>query len=52
MARLSRPNIARRLALVAHCPQCDKDRRVTEIMGGKHAVLALCGHVVPREAAR
>jgi hypothetical protein len=50
--RVSRPNIARRLALVATCPTCLKDRRVTEIMGGKHAVLAVCGHVVPRELAR
>jgi hypothetical protein len=50
--RLSRPNPARGLALVATCPQCLKDRRVVEIMGGKqgkHAVLAVCGHVVPRE---
>lgn len=52
MARMPRPNIARRLALVAHCPQCGVDRRVTEIMGGKHAVLATCGHVVPRETAK
>jgi hypothetical protein len=50
--RVSRPNPARSLALVAHCPQCTKDRRVVEIMGGKHAVLATCGHVVPRETAR
>jgi hypothetical protein len=48
---MARPNIARRLALVAPCPTCHKDRRVTEIMGGKHAVLAVCGHVVPRSTA-
>jgi len=48
---MARPNLARRLALVATCPQCHKDRRVVEIMGGRHAVLAICGHVVPRTAA-
>lgn len=42
---------ARKLALVAYCPQCCKDRRVVEIMGRQHAVLALCGHVVPRNEA-
>jgi hypothetical protein len=50
--RVSRPNAARKLALVAHCPQCHMDRRVVEIMGKVHAVLATCGHVVPRETAR
>lgn len=33
---MARPNIARRLALVAPCPQSGgKERRVVEIMGGK-----------------
>jgi hypothetical protein len=50
--RLSRPNPARGLALVATCPTCHKDRRVTELMGKNYAVLAVCGHVVPRSAAR
>lgn len=50
---MARPNIARRLALVAPCPQSGgKERRVVEIMGAKHAVLAVCGHVVPRDTAR
>jgi hypothetical protein len=51
MARLSRPNLARRLALVATCPTCLKDRRVMEIQGDQ-AALAVCGHVIPRSDAR
>jgi hypothetical protein len=57
--RLSRPNPARGLALVATCPTCHKDRRVTSVYGGnidgikgRYAVLAVCGHVVPRSDAR
>ncbi len=48
---MARPNAARKLALTAYCPDCRKERRVVEIMGREHAVLALCGHVVPRGEA-
>jgi hypothetical protein len=48
---MARPNAARKLALVGYCPQCHKDRRVVEIMGREHAVLAICGHVIPRSEA-
>jgi hypothetical protein len=35
-----------------HCPQCDRDRRVVDVMGRVDAVLGTCGHVVPLEARR
>jgi hypothetical protein len=47
---MSRPNPARRLALVATCPECRCDRRVTHV-STETAQLAICGHVVDRGAA-
>jgi hypothetical protein len=32
-----------------HCPQCDRDGRVVDVMGCVDAVLGTCGHVVPLE---
>ena len=35
-----------------HCPQCDRGRRVVDVMGRVDAVLGTYGHVVPVEARR